>query len=137
VDESIYINLRTRKILDDSFGIGKDDAHRILSTEAGAKRIYDCALNAIAHLLESQSNTNPQIPDKLEQALLPFINASAVGGLIEQDVRDANPNQRSRSELIGFGGYVGQYAAQSRVSWRNWKDLFDVCSDLNIGFKPE
>lgn len=73
----------------------------------------------------------------LAKALEPFILAAAIGHSIEEQVREANPNQHSQTQLIGFGGYVGQYAAQSRVSWADWKRLLDAAYDAGLLNIPE
>ncbi|WOF44292.1 hypothetical protein KNJ79_05015 [Sphingopyxis indica] len=39
---------RARQRLDKAFGIGVEEAHHILRRNAEAKRIYDCALHALA-----------------------------------------------------------------------------------------
>jgi AmiR/NasT family two-component response regulator len=41
---------RAAALLGESFGIGREAAHQIIRTDAGAKRIYDCALQTIANL---------------------------------------------------------------------------------------
>lgn len=72
-------------------------------------------------------NNPPEFPsDDLRAALRPFLFAASVGFCVEQDVADAKPRQHSESPLIGFAGYAGQYAAQSRVSWADWKRLLDA-----------
>ncbi len=38
---------RARHRLDARFGLGKEQAHNILRSDAAAKRIYDCALAAL------------------------------------------------------------------------------------------
>ncbi|WP_380873651.1 hypothetical protein ACFB49_42930 [Sphingomonas sp. DBB INV C78] len=72
------------------------------------------------------------IATDLVSALRPFINAAAIGWLIEQDVNAAKPKQHSERPLIGFAGYVGQYAAQSRVSWADWKRLLDAAEEAGL-----
>lgn len=44
---------RARLHMDEAFGLGRDQAHQLIRTNAGAKRVYDCAINAIARVLES------------------------------------------------------------------------------------
>lgn len=73
-----------------------------------------------------------EVPQELREALLPFIMAAAVGHTIEMDVADAKPNQHSARPLLGFPGYVGQYAAQSRVSWADWKRLLDAYDNVGL-----
>lgn len=69
----------------------------------------------------------PEFPcDDLREALRPFIFAAAVGWSVENDVAKANPDQHTDRPLIAFAGYAGQYAAQSRVSWADWKRLLDA-----------
>lgn len=80
--------------------------------------------------------SDPAIPDDLRAALEPFLFAAAVGCLIEQDCRAARPDQRTARPLIGFPGYVGHYAAQSRVSWSDWKRLLDAAEDAGL-LKPD
>lgn len=57
------------------------------------------------------------------EAIKPFLFAAAVGWSVEQDVAAAKPNQHTERPLISFPGYAGHYAAQSRVSWADWKRL--------------
>lgn len=38
---------RARARLDAAFGLGKDQAHAIIRSDVGAKRIYDAALDAL------------------------------------------------------------------------------------------
>lgn len=63
---------------------------------------------------------------ELIEALRPFLFAAAVGHSVADAVNDAKPNQHTEHPLIAFGSYAGQYAAQSRVSWRDWLDLLDA-----------
>ena len=72
------------------------------------------------------------ISPELMNALRPFLLAASVGYCVEQDVREAKPNQRSASPLIAFAGYAGHYAAQSRVSWAQWKRLLDAADDAGL-----
>lgn len=76
--------------------------------------------------------SDPAIPADLRAALKPFVSAAAVGFMIEQDCKAANLDQRTDRPLIGFPGYVGQYAAQSRVSWSHWKHLLDAAYDAGL-----
>lgn len=66
----------------------------------------------------------------LLDALRPFVLAAAVGWSVEDEVNKAAPNQHTSRPLLGFGGYAGQYAAQSRVSWADWKQLLDAATEL-------
>lgn len=66
------------------------------------------------------------IPDDLRDALRPFIYAACVGSMIADEVDAAKPNQHRKRPLIAFGSYTGQYAAQSNVSWMDWKKLLDA-----------
>jgi len=79
------------------------------------------------------------VTDELKEALLPFLHAAAVGWSVEDQVKIAKPNQHSERPLIAFAGYAGQYAAQSRVSWADWKRLLDAadkCGMLGAETKP-
>lgn len=64
--------------------------------------------------------------DPLQAALRPFIIAAAIGWSVEQDVLKAKPNQHVERPLVGFAGYAGQYAAQSKVAWADWLRLLDA-----------
>lgn len=64
--------------------------------------------------------------DELIEALRPFLFAACVGSLVADEVDEKKPNQRTERPLIAFGTYAGQYAAQSRVSWADWKNLLDA-----------
>ena len=68
----------------------------------------------------------------LIEALSPFLYAAAVGFCVERDVDAAKPDQRTDRPLICFGGYAGHYAAQSRVSWADWKRLLDAAQDAGL-----
>jgi hypothetical protein len=46
-DDRAQAELRARRRLEDKFGIGAESANHVLRTNAGAKRIYDCALFAL------------------------------------------------------------------------------------------
>lgn len=75
----------------------------------------------------------PEFPcGDLRAALRPFIHAAAVGWSVEHDVAKAQPNQHTDRPLIAFAGYAGQYAAQSRVSWADWKRLLDACDKAGL-----
>ncbi len=76
--------------------------------------------------------SNPKLPPKLVDALLPFLNAAAVGYCVEGEVDRAQPNQHTKRPLIAFAGYAGHYAAQSRVSWHDWKTLLNVSDELGL-----
>jgi len=66
------------------------------------------------------------IPEDLREALKPFLFAACVGSMIADEVDAAKPDQHTKRPLIAFGSYAGQYAAQSRVSWMDWKKLLDA-----------
>jgi hypothetical protein len=70
--------------------------------------------------------------DELIKALRPFLLAAAVGHCVEMDVRDAKPNQHSERPLVAFAGYAGHYAAQSRVSWADWKCLLNAADSAGL-----
>lgn len=75
----------------------------------------------------------PEFPgDDLREALRPFIFAAAVGWSVENDVRKAQPNQHTDRPLLAFASYAGHYAAQSRVSWADWKRLLDAADKAGI-----
>ncbi len=75
----------------------------------------------------------PEFPcADLREALRPFIFAAAVGWSVENDVAKAQPDQHSDRPLIAFAGYVGQYAAQSRVSWADWKRLLNAADKSGL-----
>jgi hypothetical protein len=78
------------------------------------------------------SEPAPKIPYGLVDALRPFLHAAAVGYCVEKDVEEANPRQHTKHPLIAFAGYAGHYAAQSRVSWADWKRLLDVADDAGF-----
>jgi hypothetical protein len=73
-----------------------------------------------------------EIPVELREALRPFIFAAAVGWSVAEAVREAKPNQHSKYPLVAFGSYAGQYAAESRVSWRDWQDLLDAADKCGL-----
>ena len=68
----------------------------------------------------------------LAEALRPFVMAAAVGWSVENDVAAAKPNQHSKYPLVAFAGYAGQYAAQSRVSWADWKRLLEAADEAGL-----
>jgi hypothetical protein len=68
----------------------------------------------------------PICPPDLRAALAPFLYAACAGWMVEQDCREAKPDQQSERPLIGFAGYCGHFAAQSKVSWADWKNLLDA-----------
>lgn len=70
--------------------------------------------------------------DDLHEALKPFLFAAAVGWSVEHDVNAAKPNQHTERPLLAFAGYAGQYAAQSRVSWADWKRLLDAADSAGL-----
>jgi hypothetical protein len=72
------------------------------------------------------------IPEELAAALRPFIYAAAVGYCVEGDVERAKPRQHSKHPLVCFAGYAGHYAAQSRVSWADWKRLLDAADKCGL-----
>lgn len=77
--------------------------------------------------------TPPEFPcDDLREALRPFLFAASVGWCVEQDVAEAKPRQHTDRPLIAFAGYAGQYAAQSRVSWADWKRLLDAADKAGL-----
>lgn len=73
-----------------------------------------------------------RLPEELVSALRPFLHAAAVGWSVESEVARAKPNQHTERPLIAFAGYAGQYAAQSRVSWADWKRLLSACDDFGL-----
>lgn len=73
---------------------------------------------------------------ELRDALEPFLAAAAVGYCVEEDVKRAKPNQHTERPLIAFAGYAGQYAAQSRVSWAQWKRLLDAADEAGLLAQP-
>ena len=70
--------------------------------------------------------------DDLRKALQPFIYAAAIGWSVEQDCAEAKPRQHAEHPLVAFASYCGQYAAQSRVSWADWKRLLDACDKAGL-----
>lgn len=72
------------------------------------------------------------ITSDLHEALRPFVHAAAIGWLIEQQVEEAKPNQHTERPLLGFAGYAGHYAAQSRVSWADWKRLLEAADKAGL-----
>jgi hypothetical protein len=66
------------------------------------------------------------VTPELAKALVPFIYAAAVGWSVAKEVDEAKPNQHTKNPLLCFGSYAGQYAAESRVSWGDWKNLLDA-----------
>lgn len=72
------------------------------------------------------------VMDDLRAALAPFLHAACVGWMVEQDCREAKPNQHTDHPLIAFASYCGQYAAQSRVSWADWRNLLDVADRVGL-----
>lgn len=79
--------------------------------------------------------TAADIPLDLREALRPFLFAAGVGWCVEQEVDEAKPRQHTDRPLIAFGCYAGQYAAQSRVSWSDWKRLLDAADNAGL-LKP-
>jgi len=74
--------------------------------------------------------------DAVIKALEPFLWAAAVGFCVEREVDAAKPNQHTDRPLICFGGYAGHHAAQSRVSWADWKRLLDAAADAGLLTPP-
>lgn len=79
----------------------------------------------------------PEFPcNDLREALRPFLFAAGVGWCVEKDVADAKPRQHTDHPLIAFASYAGKYAAQSRVSWADWKRLLDAAVRAGL-LEPE
>lgn len=70
--------------------------------------------------------------DDLRAALAPFLKAAAIGFCVEGSVNDAKVQEKGLTKLLAFGGYAGQYAAESRVSWADWKRLLDAADDAGL-----
>lgn len=73
-----------------------------------------------------------EVPDSFLKALDAFLHAAAVGYCVERDVAEAKPSQHTERPLVAFAGYAGQYAAQSRVSWNDWKHLLSEADAAGI-----
>lgn len=66
------------------------------------------------------------------EALRPFLLAACVGWAVEQQVADAKPRLPGDRPLIPAAVYAGHYAAQSRVSWADWKRLLDAAEAAGL-----
>ncbi len=74
--------------------------------------------------LEAET-AKPAVPPELRAALLPFLGAAAVGLEVERAVRAAPTNPSEFAHI-----YAAHHAAQSRVSWADWKRLAEVLARL-------
>lgn len=62
--------------LDRAFGLGVMEAHDVLRTNSGAKRIYDCALTAVAALIEERDRYHAALTkiDAIRNSIIGFQN---------------------------------------------------------------
>lgn len=60
---------------------------------------------------------------RLRSATAPFAKAASVGIITYDAVEAADLYGNGLTTLIGISGYAAQHAAESRVSWADWRDL--------------
>jgi hypothetical protein len=63
---------------------------------------------------------------RLRAATEPFAKAAAVGICTYNAVAAADLYGNGVTTLIGISGYAGCHAAESRISWANWRQLAEV-----------
>ncbi|PWJ93549.1 hypothetical protein C8D77_101228 [Mesorhizobium loti] len=127
--------------MDKAFGIGVTEAHRAIRTEASARRIYDCAIAALA---EERSKVVAHLRD---QARINLQNAAHHGkgkgrdDLLEEFVRTGDrlalecyrkfyiaESLGATAYMIEDGAYGPEVAVDFDIEGARWMDLTSVGS---------
>lgn len=117
--------------MEKTFGTGKETAYLVLRSNAEAKRIYDCAIEALVQIIQSQATplrweSDPDPVSPID--LIAFAGEVPVGGVKQSgsgrfrwEIVQLPGNSLNRDDRHGWLQTEAEAKAKVQAEWNVWR----------------